>query len=89
MTIVAKTGKDMEKLIKILLLIIIFTAGCNGHTDNLVKRESKVNSILTKDINNNGYTIKRASNGVYIYTDMPKSENSNNLYGINNEIINN
>ena len=61
----------MDKLFKIILLfIIVFLAGCNGDGKVLGKRESKIEKFLTiQDLNQKKYTIQRASNGVYIYTD--------------------
>ena len=66
----------MNKLTKILLLLVIFLAGCNdSHTNNLIKKESRVKKFLTQELNQDNYNLKRASNGVYIYTDRPKSTN--------------
>lgn len=80
----------MDKLTKLLLLIVIFLAGCSdGHTNNLIKKESRVKAFLMQEINQNNYSIKRASNGVYIYTDRPKSTQINNYLNINEQIINN
>lgn len=78
---------SMGKLTKILLLIVFFLAGCVGHTDGLVKRESKVDALLNQEQNKQEYTIKRASNGVYIYTDKPQPEDLNNLYKSKNGIL--
>ena len=51
----------MVKLAKLLLLLVIFLAGCtNSRTDDLE------NSTL-----DNSYTIQRADNGVYLYVDKP------------------
>lgn len=60
----------MGKLTKILFLLIIFLAGCSGDGKVLGERESKVEKFLTiQDQHQKRYTIDRASNGVYIYTD--------------------
>ena len=61
----------MDKLFKIiLLLIIVFLAGCNGDGAVLGKRESKIEKYLTiNEKTQNKHTIQRDSNGVYIYTD--------------------
>ena len=77
----------MGKLTKILLLIVIFLAGCVGHTDGLVKRESRVDALLNQSRYKQDYTIKKASNGVYIYTDHPQTEDLNNLYQSKNGIL--
>ena len=51
----------MVKLAKLLLLLVIFLAGCtNSHTDDFENS--------TFDIS---YTIQRADNGVYLYVDKP------------------
>lgn len=60
----------MGKTIAIFLLAILFLAGCDGQTNVLGKRQSKVEAILTEqNINTAKYTLKRSANGVFIYTD--------------------
>ena len=60
----------MGKLTKILFLLIVFLAGCNGDSAVLGKRESKIEKFLTiQDQKSKRYTIDKASSGVYIYTD--------------------
>ena len=60
---------------KILLLIVIFLTGCTSGQDNCSMEDKtpvlKNQNLVTK----NQYTIQRASNGVYVYTDLSINNN--------------
>ncbi len=67
----------MELLQKLLILPMLFTviyiAGCGSQSDVLGERESRVKKLLTTQNRlTESYSIKRASNGVYVYTDNTK-----------------
>jgi len=79
------------RIVGILFLMIIFLTGCgSGQTQSMVKRDSKVEKLVTTQRQlQNHYTLNRTSKGVYIYTDRPSSTNVNNIFIFDDDIINN